>query len=205
MRFFHSRVALLSAVLPMGLAISACNQPPAAQPAPATPAAAPAAAPAQSPVERGKMLVYGGGCHDCHTPMKLGPGGVEPDMSRMLSGHPQDIVIDGPMKPVGPWVTATNATNTAWSGAWGVSFGVNLTPDPETGLTMTERNFVIALKTGSHLGTARPILPPMPWQMYRELPEEDLKAIYAYLKSIPPVKNQVPAPIPPAAAPAAKK
>ena len=74
----------------------------------------------------------------------------------------------------------------------------------DTGMGMGERNFVIALKTGSHLGTARPILPPMPWQQYRELSEDDLKALYAYLKSIPPIKNQVPAPLPPAGAPAAK-
>ena len=69
---------------------------------------------------------------------------------------------------------------------------------------MTERNFVIAIKTGSHLGTARPILPPMPWQQYSNLPEDDLKAMYAYLKTIPPIKNQVPAPIPPPGASPAK-
>jgi len=204
MRVFQSRVAPLSVILPIGLAISACNQPPAAQPAPAAPA--PAAAPAQSAVERGKMLVFGGGCHDCHTTKKLTPAGPEPDMEHMLAGHPENISITAPFKPAAgsPWTIATNDTLTAWSGPWGVSFAANLTPDRDTGLGMAERNFVIALKTGSHLGTARPILPPMPWQQYRELSEDDLKALYAYLKTIPPIKNQVPAPLPPAAAPAAK-
>ncbi len=36
------------------------------------------------------------------------------------------------------------------------------------------------------MGAARPILPPMPWQIYRNLTDEDLKAVYAYLRSIPP-------------------
>jgi len=125
-------------------------------------------------------------------------------MSKMLSGHPESIVITAPMKATGPWTVATNATNTAWSGPWGVSFAANLTPDPDTGMSMNERNFVTALKTGSHLGSARPILPPMPWNWYGQLPDDDLKAIYAYLKSIPPLKNLVPAPIPPPGAPPAK-
>jgi hypothetical protein len=42
----------------------------------------------------------------------------------------------------------------------------------------------------------------MPWFMYKDLADEDLKAIWAYLQSIPPVKNEVPDPIPP---PGAKK
>lgn len=206
MRLFQSRVALLSVGLPIALAISACNQTPAVVEAPAAPAATAVAAPAQSAVERGKMLIHGGGCHDCHTTKKLTPAGPEPDMEHMLAGHPENISITAPFKPAAgsPWTIATNDTLTAWSGPWGVSFAANLTPDRDTGLGMGERNFVIALKTGSHLGTARPILPPMPWQQYRELSEDDLKALYAYLKSIPPIKNQVPAPLPPAGAPAAK-
>jgi hypothetical protein len=127
-------------------------------------------------------------------------------MDHMLAGHPENISITAPFKPAAgsPWTIATTDTLTAWSGPWGVSFAANLTPDKDTGLSMTERNFVIAIKTGSHLGTARPILPPMPWQQYSNLPEEDLKAMYAYLKTIPPVKNQVPAPIPPPGASPAK-
>jgi mono/diheme cytochrome c family protein len=201
MRVFYSRVALLSALVPAAIVIAACSQPPAPAAAP-PPAAAPAAAPAADPVKRGEILVTVGGCHDCHTPKKLTPTGPVPDLDRALSGHPQDIVIKAPNQvPNGsPWTTSTNDTLTAWSGAWGVSFAANLTPDKETGLGMTERNFVIALKTGSHLGTARPILPPMPWEWYSKLPEDELKAIYAYLKTIPPIKNQVPNPIPPAGA-----
>jgi len=197
MRLLQHRVALLSVCLPMAIAVTACNQPPAAPPAAPAPATAAGSASSAPSVDRGKMLVIGGGCHDCHTPMKPGPNGAEPDMTKALSGHPESISITAPMKPAGPWTVATNDTNTAWSGPWGVSFAANLTPDKETGLNMSERNFVIALKTGAHLGTARPILPPMPWPWYGQLGDEALKDIYAYLLTIPPLKNQVPAPIPP--------
>src|SRR6266849_3250740 len=97
MCFFQHRIALWSACLPMAIAITSCNQPPASQQA--TPAPAPVAAPAQTPVERGKVLVTAGGCHDCHTTKKLGPAGPEPDLSKSLSGHPETIKISAPFKP----------------------------------------------------------------------------------------------------------
>jgi mono/diheme cytochrome c family protein len=198
MRVFQYRVAVLSACLPIAVAISGCNQPPAQPATPATPA--PAAAPAQTPAERGKVLVTVGGCHDCHSPKKIGPGGPEPDMSRALSGHPQDVKVTAAFKaPKGsPYTIHTIDHLTAWSGAWGVSFAANLTPDPDTGMSMPERSFLAAMKSGAHLGSSRPILPPMPWQMYAQLSDDDLKAIYAYLKTLAPVKNKVPDPIPPA-------
>lgn len=151
-------------------------------------------------VARGEYLVTTSGCHDCHTPFIMGPNGPEPDMDRALSGHPQDAVIEAPAVLQEPWASAANATNTAWSGPWGVSFTANLTPDPETGILreMTEEQFIEALRTGRHLGHGRPILPPMPWQVYGQKTDEDLSAIYAYLQQIPPIWNQVPDPIPPA-------
>ena len=42
------------------------------------------------------------------------------------------------------------------------------------------------------MGTSRPIMPPMPWLWYRNATDEDLKAIYAYLRTIPPIVNHVP-------------
>ena len=53
--------------------------------------------------------------------------------------------------------------------------------------------FVGAIRTGRHMGgTGRPVLPPMPWQNLRKLRDEDLRSIWAYLRTIPPVKNDVP-------------
>jgi mono/diheme cytochrome c family protein len=150
-------------------------------------------------VERGAYLVNSMGCHDCHTPWKLGPRGPEPDMSKALTGHPQDLVMPPPPAlPPGPWIWMGGATNTAFAGPWGVSFTANLTPDPETGLgSWTEDMFIQALRTGRHEGKGRPILPPMPWAMVRNLNDEDLKSIFAYLQSLPPVKNRVPQPVDP--------
>lgn len=154
-------------------------------------------------VERGRYLVTVAGCNDCHTPFKMGEKGPEPDMTRMLSGHPQELRMPPAPAASGPWIWSGAATNTAFAGPWGVSYATNLTPDENTGIGIwTEDVFVKTLKTGRHWGVARPILPPMPWQNYARMPDEDLKAVYAYLRTVPAVKNRVPeavvAPPPPA-------
>lgn len=163
------------------------------------PQARPAAAAHRTPVELGGYLVSSMGCHDCHTPWKLGPTGPEPDMSRALTGHPEDLKMPpAPALPPGPWIASFAATNTAWAGPWGVSFTANLTPDKETGLgDWTEEQFIAAIRTGKHQGKGRAILPPMPYPAYANLVDEELKAIWAYLRSLAPVKNRVPQPIDP--------
>jgi mono/diheme cytochrome c family protein len=160
----------------------------------AKPAAQTAAADAKARVARGAYLVNSIGCGDCHTPLKMGPNGPEPDQSRLLSGHPEQLVMPAaPKLPNGPWVWIGAGTNTAFAGPWGVSYAANLTPDKLTGLGIwNEQLFIKTLRTGKHWGTSRPILPPMPWQNFRNLTDEDLKSIYAYLASIKPIRNQVP-------------
>jgi mono/diheme cytochrome c family protein len=159
----------------------------------------PAGAAPDDRVARGRYLVMVGGCNDCHTPLKMGPNGPEPDLARMLSGHPEALAMPPPPKlGEGPWGVAVAATLTAWSGPWGVSFPANLTPDAETGLgKWTEKEFIDTLRTGRHLGRGRQILPPMPWFNYGKMTDEDLKSVFAYLRSIPPIENRVPQPIPP--------
>ena len=143
--------------------------------------------------ERGRYLVSIAGCNDCHTPLKLGPNGPEPDMSRFLSGHPEQIGALTAPKPQGPWLWSGTATSTAFAGPWGVSYAANLTPDRNTGLGIwTEEMFVKAIRTGRHMGTSREILPPMPWPAFRNATDDDLKSIYAYLRTIKPVANHVP-------------
>jgi len=156
-------------------------------------------------VERGAYLVTFGGCNDCHTPWKMGENGPEPDMSRMLSGHPQTLdVTPVPSSTSKFWIGAVGATNTAWQGPWGVSFTRNLTPDEETGLgTWTEKEFIQTLRTGHRRGIGRELLPPMPWPAYGKGTDADLASIWAYLRTIPAVSNRVPDPIPPAGADAA--
>jgi mono/diheme cytochrome c family protein len=159
----------------------------------------PEAASQTSRVERGKYLVTIGGCNDCHTPLKRGPKGPEPDMARMLSGHPESFEISTGTTPASAqWMMTAAVTGTAFSGPWGVSFAANLTPDQNTGLGIwTEDMFIRTIRTGKHMGVSRDILPPMPWPMYRNATDEDLKSIYAFLRSIRPVHNRVPTPLPP--------
>lgn len=158
-----------------------------------------AAEPSKDLVARGKYLVTTSVCNDCHTPWKMGPNGPEPDMSRMLSGHPQEFEPGVAPKPQNGWALSAAHTMTAWTGPWGTSYTANLTPDPETGLgKWTLRNFKDTIRTGRHHGRGRAILPPMPIPMYRNFDDADLEAIFAYLQSIPPVRNKVPEPLPPA-------
>jgi mono/diheme cytochrome c family protein len=159
-------------------------------------------------VKRGEYLVTIAGCHDCHTPKVPGPGGAPvPDTTRLLSGHPEN-------SPHPTWMSQdpnqenalvlTTTMLTAWAGPWGVSFAVNLTPDKATGLgEWSEATFIQALRTGKHQGqpNGRDILPPMPWTDYKHATDEDLKAIWAYLRSLPPIKNQVPLPVLPTGGP----
>jgi len=114
-------------------------------------------------------------------------------MTRMLSGHPEQVGrLEAVRAPEG-WAWSAAPTNTAFSGAWGVSYTANLTPDQNTGLGIwTEDMFISAIRTGRHMGVSRPINPPMPWPMYRNATDDDLKAVFAYLRTIKPVTNHVP-------------
>jgi hypothetical protein len=159
---------------------------------------------AEARVKRGAYLVTIMACDDCHTPMKMGPNGPEPDMSRRLSGHPEMMKMPPAPAMNGPWVWAGAGTNTAFAGPWGVSYTANLTPDPQSGLgsAWNEERFIQAIRTGKHIGSGRPINPPMPWPSYRHASDEDLKAIWAFLRTVKPMKNFVPDYQPPPARPA---
>ena len=151
-------------------------------------------------IKRGLYLVTMAGCNDCHTPKKMTPNGPMPDGARLLSGHPADEILPAiPPNIFGPdkWGAITNNNLTGWVGPWGISYTSNLSPDPETGIgAWNEELFIRILRTGKFMGAGRDILPPMPWQEISKITDADLKAIFAYLKSIKPVKNQVPASVP---------
>jgi len=151
-------------------------------------------------VKRGEYLVIAMGCDDCHSPKIYTDAGPEPDMSKRFMGHPADMVLpEFSTEGLPPgWVT-TNEHFTAWVGPWGVSFSGNITSD-ESGIgNWTEENFFRAIREGKFKGleNGRPLLPPMPWPQYRYLNDEDLRAIFAYLRTTTPIRNVVPPPIPP--------
>lgn len=193
-----ARFASVLVVLTIAATVTSCSRRSAAPPA-----AAPAAAATPTPVERGKYLVSILGCHDCHSPKVFTEQGPIPDQSRLLSGHPGDLQV--PPLPAGVpdpngWIALTIGHFTAWAGPWGMSFASNLTPDPSGLGSWTEENFIQTIRTGKHLGVGRPLLPPMPWPDFAHMTDDDLKAVFAYLRTLPPIANVVPQPQPPAGA-----
>ena len=146
-------------------------------------------------VKRGQYLVDAlGACGQCHTPRK----GAEMDMSMYLAGHPTNAPypkFDMSMMQRGIFMV-TAPTLAAFSMPFGTTFAGNLTPDKETGLgEWTEKMFIDTMRTGHRQGNTsnRKLLPPMPiTNAYAKMTDEDLKAMWAYLQSIKPVKNQVP-------------
>jgi mono/diheme cytochrome c family protein len=188
-------VALMTVGVGIGLSAAGAGQA-AGAPAPKPPAKPAGASSTAATVARGKYLVTIAVCNDCHTPFKMGDNGPEPDMSRMLSGHPADMTLPPPPQASGPWIVSGAATFTAWSGPWGISYTANLTPDKETGLgTWTAQQFIDTIRNGRVQGHGRQLLPPMPWAWYRNMTDSDLRAVFAYLQTIPAVKNKVPDPV----------
>lgn len=154
---------------------------------------------AVDPIKRGEYLVNAVGCHDCHTPKKPTNRGMALDTDRLLSGHPAEEKLASYDQETAKSYVLFTMGQTSAIGPWGTSFASNLTPDT-TGIgSWTENQFLTAIKKGLYKGLegSRPLLPPMPWQGLSNLSDDDLKAIFAYLKSIKPIENIVPAPIPP--------
>ena len=153
-------------------------------------------------VDRGHYLVTTGGCNDCHTPKVFSQMGMSLDSTRMYSGHRANAMLP-PVNPdalkPGNWINM-GPEITCFVGPWGISYAANLTPDSTTGIgAWSENTFMKALRTGKHMGqeNGRPIMPPMPVEYIGKMSDEDLRAIYAYLRSVPPVSNKVPTPVPP--------
>ncbi|HMP28280.1 MAG TPA: diheme cytochrome c-553 [Saprospiraceae bacterium] len=151
-------------------------------------------------IKKGDYLVGVLGCNDCHSPKKLGPNGPEIIPELLLSGYPSDRPIAKVNKEaLAEGWTLFNGDLTSGVGPWGMSFAANLTSD-ESGIgNWTLEQFKTSLTKGLHKGleNSRPLLPPMPWFNYVNMHDSDLEAIYTYLQSTNPVKNVVPAPIPP--------
>lgn len=151
-------------------------------------------------IKKGEYLVNTIGCNDCHSPKRMGERGPEVIPELMLSGYPGDR----PLAKVNTDVFKNgwglfNSDLTSFVGPWGQSFAGNITSDP-TGIgNWTEEQFKKALTQGKFKGIdgGRMLLPPMPWTNWTNMKDEDVKAIFLYLKSTPPVRNIIPAPIPP--------
>jgi mono/diheme cytochrome c family protein len=145
-------------------------------------------------VARGRYLVTIVGCNDCHTPHLAGPQGPEMDPKLLLSGHPETRR----QNTASSWAFCSDDTSTAWIGPWGTSFARNLTQDKETGIgRWSEKDFFDTLRTGRRMGTGRHLLEPMPWRWFAQMRDDDIRSIFAYLKTVKPIKNRVPDAVPP--------
>lgn len=148
-----------------------------------------------SQVKWGEHLVKVGGCNDCHTPKKMGANGPENDMSLMLSGHPAQMPpTDFDVKEAAKKNLIVTQTFTSWTGPWGTTYAANLTSD-STGIgNWKEEQFLKCLKEKKWMGldNTRPLMPPMSIMPATEMSDDELKAIFAYLKTTPAVKNVAP-------------
>ena len=136
-------------------------------------------------VDRGRYLVRITGCHDCHSPKVQG---MTPNLDLALSGRPASTALPTETK------TEVHASPdlTAWTGPWGFSVASNLTPEPTTGIgtRYNEASFIATMRTGKK-PNGTPIMPPMPSDVYQNMTDDDLKAIFAYLRTLKPIKNPV--------------
>ena len=147
-------------------------------------------------VKRGDYLVTSIGCGDCHSPKRMGAQGPEIIPELRLSGSPHDLQLP-PLDTASVkkgWILFTPDL-TVSIGAWGASYSANLTGDATGVGDWTEENFIRCMREGKLKGlpNGRPLLPPMPWANFKNLTDDDLKAILVYLKTVKAVKNVVPA------------
>lgn len=150
-------------------------------------------------IKKGEYLVGILGCHDCHSPKRMGPKGPEIIPELHLSGYPADRPVGKPtLEALREGWALFNSDLTAGVGPWGISFAANITSDDSGIGTWSLEQFTRALTQGKAKGLedGRPLLPPMPWFNYVAMKPEDIEAVFKFLKSTKPVRNVVPAPIP---------
>lgn len=127
-----------------------------------------------TPLKRGAFMINVASCADCHSPMIRG---------QYLKGmdFAGGFVLDGP---------------------WGYVAAANVTPDPSGIPYYDEALFLQVMRTG--FVKARELKQIMPWEVYRNMEDEDLKAIFAYLKTVKPVHHRVDNSEPPTMCPLCK-
>ena len=126
---------------------------------------------ATSDIDAGRYLVKIGGCNDCHTP-----------------GYVEQVMMTGKAMPESDWLQGGDV---GFSGPWGVSYPANLRLSIQN---MDEEQFIELARAGQGR-------PPMPWPSLQAMSDKDLKAIYAYIKSLGPKGVAAPAALSPGVAP----
>jgi mono/diheme cytochrome c family protein len=125
---------------------------------------------AETQIERGKYLATVMDCSGCHT---TGAIGGKPQPTGYLAG-----------------------ADVGWDMPGGIVYPANITPDHETGIGAWSTEDVIKLLRTGARPDGREVAPIMNWRNYGQLSNADIRALVAYLKSIPPVHHKVPGPTP---------
>ena len=181
---------IAAAALLCFLLINACNDQ-----ATETTATTPAAPSAEDNIKEGQRLVAALDCEICHSPKRMGPKGPEIIPELRFGGHQAGTQLppyDEKTVKAGWALFAPDFTSII--GPWGQSYAGNISSD-STGIGMwTEEQFKKVLREGKYKGldNTRPILPPMPWEAYKNLTDDEISKVFAFLKSTSPVKNVVP-------------
>jgi len=197
---------ILTGLALVAICFTRCSDDKKAEPAVATETAPekPSFGGFESQAKWGEHLVTLGGCNDCHTPKKMTPQGPADDSTLFLSGHPEGMpAADVDRKSMESKGLVVTNDFTSWIGPWGVTYSANLTPDDSGTGKWTEDQFLYALKTMTSKGLSgnRPLLPPMSMMSGKYMTDDELKAIYAFLRTVKPIKNNSVQPTPPASAP----
>lgn len=172
------------------LLVHACNNQATDSTAPTT-----ATPSAEDKIKEGQRLVATLDCEICHSPKRMGTKGPEIIPELRFGGHQAGTQLppyDENTVKAGWALFAPDFTSVI--GPWGQSYAGNISSD-STGIGMwTEEQFKKVLREGKFKGldNTRPILPPMPWEAYRNLTDEEISKVFAFLKSTNPVKNVVP-------------
>ena len=186
----RNSLTLPSLVLLCIVFINACNSQ-----APETKETTATAPTAEDKIKEGERLVAALDCEICHSPKRMGPQGPEVIPELRFGGHQAGSALppyDEETLKAG-WVLFA-PDFTSMIGPWGQSYTANISSD-STGIGMwTEEQFKKVLREGKYKGmdNTRPILPPMPWDAYKNLTDEEISKVFAFLKSTKPVKNVVP-------------
>ncbi len=146
-------------------------------------------------VKKGEHLVAVLDCEICHSPKKMGPNGPELIPEQRFGGHQNGTQLPPTDEKIlkSGWVLFA-PDFTSYIGPWGQTFARNISSD-STGIGMWKlEQFKKVLREGKFMGldNTRPIMPPMPWDAYRHLDDDDIEAVFAFLKSTKPVNNRVP-------------
>lgn len=150
---------------------TACSRPAAAAPTAEAETAPAIHVAAGNDIDAGRYLVKVGGCNDCHTP-----------------GYVEGLMMTGTATPEADWLKGGDV---GFSGPWGVSYPSNLRLAFQN---MDESQFVELARAGQGR-------PPMPWPSLQAMSDRDLKAIYAYIRSLGPAGEAAPAALSPGVEP----